>query len=91
MQQQEIIGASVGEELLDREVHFVRRPIEQRAHVEVPDFWILQDRGQRSRVARGSTQLLHARIAVGVARDDEGATDLSHGVRKPRDASATRR
>ncbi len=92
VQQQQIIGPPVGEELLHCQVDLVGWLVQQGAHLEAADLGIAQHAGQRLGVAGGGAQLPQPRVGVVVAGDDQGAARAVHrAVTGFRGGAATRR
>lgn len=91
VQEQQVIGPAVGEELLDRQVDLVRGLVEQRANLEATDRGVAQHPRERLGIAGGRAQPPQARVVVVGAGDDQRSGSRPSPVSHPCGGSATRR
>jgi len=80
VEQQQVIGLAVREEVLDAPAHDMRRLVVHHLHVEVADVLVPQDLRQRFGVGSRRPQAAQPRILVLVAGDDERAAPAGHDL-----------
>ena len=78
VQEQQIIGDTIGEEFLDGKSDLIGRCVQQRPHVKAANGRILQYSRERTRIAGRRSQLPQAIVLITIACDDQRAATASH-------------